>query len=198
MKKSKRILALILTLVFLFCSGCAKAPEQDYDVSGYIDQTLYDSYIDGIYDNPETDTTAYNAAVRIVDKYGMNPSDEQILAMTSAVRVALLNSVFTVNDKVETDDGFEVVVSYDVQVTFEEIEDQINAIVDASIEDETYYDVGASYIDDVIALCASTAESPVYGDTEEMTFQVLLDESTLELSINLTDFDKLDVYILPV
>ena len=193
------LMALVISLSFMGCES-----KGDYDITAYVKNVLAESYNNGssaaaaatAVTSGNSATTAENAAVRFFEKYKMNPSDDQKAAMAEVLKKAYANSKYTVGEKTEASYGYDVVVTYEVQTTFQRLESDINSRREEAEKTGSTLDVGAEYIDNVIALCENSVDVPMYGDSGSITFDILVDED-LNLSINLNLFDQLDEAILP-
>lgn len=199
-KTAAALLALLICLTFGGCQG-----KQDYDVSSYLKGVLSESYSNGSAAAAATDravssnsaTTAENAAVRFFEKYKMNPSEEQKSAMTEVFQRAYANSKYTVKEKTEAAYGFDVVVEYEVQTTFQGLQTDINSRREEAERMGIALETGADYIDGVISLCSNSVDAPTYSGTGSLTFDIKVDEE-LNLSLNVKLFDRLDQEILPL
>lgn len=189
------VLAGILALSFSACSQKA-----DYDVSAYIKGVLDSSYKNAETAGGDSDyngTTTYNAAVRFFDKYAMNASEEQKSAMQAVFKRAYANSRYTVGAKTEASYGYDVVVTYDVQTTLQNLEQDIRNRRDEAAKEGKALDVGAEYIDKVVALCENSVDAANYDGTGTLSFDIRIDENN-DLLLNVNLFDTLDQLILPV
>lgn len=207
MKNIKKIISLILIAAMaLSLTGC-QPPVQDYDVSGYLRAVLdccylgeteeYIAFTGATQEQAEEvhNTTVANAAVRFCQKYKMNADEEQMDKIEEIMAEALAHSQYTVFKKVETDYGYDVKVEYEVQTTLREIDYKIKNIVDSAYNEGTRTNLGAEHIDEIIEECNYALEYPIYSNTEEITFDILVDEDYY-LSLNVDLYDIIDEEIL--
>ena len=207
MKRIKKLLSIILIAAMAMSFTGCKPPVQDYNVSGYIRSVLdlcylgetedYIAFTSSSLEEAEDvrHATVANLAVRFCQKYKMNADDEQMAKIEELMAKALACSQYTVFKKVETDYGYDVKVEYKVQITLQEIEYKIKNIVDTAYNDGTRTNLGAEHIDEIIEVCQHALEYPVYGETKEITFDILVDEDYY-LSLNVDLYDIIDEEIL--
>ena len=207
-KLSVRLSSVLLVLLMAVgFSGC-RMRTGDFDVTGYIQAVLKCSYLDETDDyvtftsateeeiSDYQKVTVNNAAVRFFTKYEMNASDEQIEKMEAVLTKAYANSKFTVEAKTETSSGYNVVVDYDIQTTFMNLEDDIVTKRAVAQSEGTATTVGAAYIDNVIEFCDNSISEPTYDGNSTTEFEIRIDNDD-NLSLNINLFDKIDEEILP-
>ncbi len=199
MKSTKKLLAVILAMLVAISAAACSAPKNSYDISGYIEGVLSDSYKGTSAAETENygQTTAENAAVRFLNKYQLNANETQKNALTEVFKTAYGNSKFTVKDETEAPYGFDVVVDYDVQTTFKNIQNDIQKRRDEAEQMGLATQEGAEYITGIIDLCKNSVNSPTYDGNGTLTFDIKMDEES-NLSLNIKLFDKLDSGILPL
>jgi len=207
MKNTKKILALLLTVVMAISLAGCKPPTQDYDVSGYIRAVLdccYQGDTEGYLaftDATETqaqdvrNATVSNAAVRFCQKYSMNADEEQMAEIEDIMAKAFACSDYTVYKKTEAKYGYDVKVEYKVQTTLQDISYEIQAIVDEAYNNGKRTDLGADHIDEIITECRAALENPTYGETLEINFDILVDKDYY-LSLNVDLYEQIDESIL--
>lgn len=199
MKNTKKITALILALLIAFSVTACAAPKKSYDISAYIEGVLSDSYKGTTIAGAENygQTTAENAAVRFLNKYQMNADETQRNDLIEVFKTAYNSSKFTVRDETKATYGFDVVVDYDVQTTFKDIENDIQKRYDEAAKMGLATQEGAEYITGIIELCKNSVAAPTFDGTGTLTFDIKVDEES-NLSLNIKLFDKLDESILPL
>ncbi|MEG1426097.1 MAG: hypothetical protein RSC76_00270, partial [Oscillospiraceae bacterium] len=179
---------------------------KEFDVSGYIKSVLDSTYrlqnenyivFTGTTNemaNSNHTTTISNAAVHFLEKYKINASDTQRASLESIFSAVYQNCPYTVLEKVKTDSGYNITVNYTPMIAFQSLSTQIESIKGRA--GDSAYNIGAAYIDDVIALCKSVSENPTYGEVQSQIFDIRLSENG-ELSLNIHLFTLLDEQILP-
>jgi hypothetical protein len=209
-KKMKRTIKFLLisVLILSMLTGCSSS-KGEFDGTGYIKSVLncsysasYDEYV--TFTGSTTDAaedyhsaTLQNAAVRFFSKYEMNADDSQVEKMEAVLEKAYANSKFTVNSQTEASYGYDVVVSYTVQTTLQNISSDIQEKRDLAATEGLATNIGADYITEIIELCENTVEnSTSYGDSMTVTFDIKKDSDGY-LSLNTTLFDEIDENILP-
>lgn len=208
-RTAKKILSILLlgTLV-LVSSACSVKKSESYDISGYIRGVMKCGYLgdnadyvaSGITEANAAEyhnTTVYNAAIRFFTKYNIDVSDNQLSAMQEVMASAYANSKFTVGNETEASYGYDVVVTYSVQTTFVDIEDEILKKVEALTAAGDSEKDRAVVINGIIDLCKNTVEQATsYGSVETVTFDIQKD-SMGNLSLNTKLFSQIDTAILP-
>ncbi len=203
----KKISVLLSIILISLCFTSCTAESQDFNAYGYIKAVLDNTYkadFDGFVEmTNSSDGTAEenhssvinNYVVKFFEKYGVNPSDEQITELGEVIKKMLLSAQYTVQEQTETTNGYSVVVAYSPISNMLDLDSDIRDIVDNS--GDYHYLTGAPFIDEIIDLCDASANNVDYLSEEQFTFEVLV-ASNRTVSMNITLFDILDDLILPM
>lgn len=141
MKKKLTAILLAITLVFSM-TGCGvfKSKFPDYNVTGYINALLNSSYHGNSEDlieitmqtqedaDKNMQITIDNGSVYFCNAFAINPSDEQMQRIRQLVEKAYNLSKYTVSQKKEISDGYNVDVEYEPITVFADSVNEATAL----------------------------------------------------------------------
>lgn len=204
----KKFISLFLIVGLIFTlTACTTQQDEEFDPSAYIKSILDSTYLDENDDYIELsgsstedaeenhDTTVYNLVFAFFEKYELNPSDSQIEELEVVFSNIYSQCVYEVSATAEENSEYFVTVTFTPIVNLSELGNYIDDIKEDAGDE--LYDVGASYIDDIIGICENAALYIEYGSSQEQIIDLIVNnESEIMLNITkLTDIDELIVLI---
>lgn len=232
-----------LTLAFvmiLSLAGCTIPTKgyADYDVTGYIRSLLFSSYYGDHEDyisfantteeiaQENNDVVVENGAIHFCNRYGLNPTDSQLGEIEDIIRAAYASSKFTVSEKIETSEGYDIDVEITPIVNFmdmseidtlkEKLEDKNNSSAeddDVSNDDNESSNIDSSdnkfssnsssasdkseeLVDSVITLMKNEMNKINYGENTLITLKIKFDSTAGTLSLDQTQIEEIDEAVI--
>ncbi len=200
----KFISLLLVTVLTLSLTACTTQTNEEFDPTEYIKAVLDNTYLNKTEDYMKVTgadaedasevhhATVYNLVVKFFDKYEVNPDESQMAELEAIFSSIYEKCDYTVSSAVEHENEYFVTVSYNPITSIAVLNDEIYDIKDNAGDE--LYDVGASYIDDIIDLCEQAGSNIDYSSNEEQVIDLIVNNAN-EIMLNITKLTAIDELI---